>query len=111
MISGFHRNVPEIYALRGCYAAYSGNCLPTFLGNLTVPSSRVKKSKINFSGPIFKKSNIVFLLFLEPLKWGRQFVLKRQQGIAIVHCVTFQKSLTILPVEALKLYSLVFIFK
>ena len=30
----------EIYALLGCYAAYSVNSLPTFQKNLSVPSSR-----------------------------------------------------------------------
>jgi hypothetical protein len=33
----------EVCALLGYYAAYSGNSLPTFLDNLSVSSSRVKK--------------------------------------------------------------------
>jgi hypothetical protein len=44
MISGFHRDVDEICVLLGCYAASSGNPLPKFRDNVSVPSSRVKKS-------------------------------------------------------------------
>jgi hypothetical protein len=44
VISGFHRDVDEICAVLGCYAASSGNLLPTFRDNVSVPSSRVKKS-------------------------------------------------------------------
>jgi hypothetical protein len=39
--SSFHRDVDEIYALLGYYTASSGNPLPTFQDNLSVPSSRV----------------------------------------------------------------------
>jgi hypothetical protein len=35
----------EICALLGHYAASSGNSIPTFRDNLSVPPSRVKKSK------------------------------------------------------------------
>jgi hypothetical protein len=42
---GFRREVGEMYAPPGYYAAYSGNSLPTFRENLSVPSWRVKKSK------------------------------------------------------------------
>jgi hypothetical protein len=45
MISGFRRDVNEICALLGCYAAQSGDSVPTFGENLSVPSSRVKISK------------------------------------------------------------------
>jgi hypothetical protein len=38
----------EICALLGYYAASSGNPLPTFLDNLSVPYSRVKKPKKDF---------------------------------------------------------------
>jgi hypothetical protein len=38
VISGFRRDVEEIFALLGCYAAWSFNPL----------SSRIKKSKKNF---------------------------------------------------------------
>jgi hypothetical protein len=44
-ISGFCHDVDEICALLGCYAALSGNPFPTFLDSLSIPSSRVKKSK------------------------------------------------------------------
>jgi hypothetical protein len=45
VISGLPRDVDEIGALLECYAASSGNPLPTFRDNVSVPSSRVKKSK------------------------------------------------------------------
>jgi hypothetical protein len=44
VISGFRRDVDEICALLGCYAASSGNPLPMFRDNISVPSSRAKKS-------------------------------------------------------------------
>jgi hypothetical protein len=39
VISGFRRDVDEICTLLRCYAASSGNPLPTFRDNLTVPSN------------------------------------------------------------------------
>ena len=42
MISGFRRDVDEICVFLGYYAASSGNSLPTFQDNLSVPSSRPK---------------------------------------------------------------------
>jgi hypothetical protein len=42
MISRFRREVDENCALLGYYAESSGNSLPTFHDNLSVPSSRVK---------------------------------------------------------------------
>jgi hypothetical protein len=45
IISGFRRYVDVICALLGCYAASSGNQLPTFRDNVSFPSSRVKKCK------------------------------------------------------------------
>jgi hypothetical protein len=53
LISGFRHDPDEICALLGCNAASSGNPLPTFRDNVSVPSSRVKKSK--------KSSLLVFL--------------------------------------------------
>jgi hypothetical protein len=44
VISGFRRDVDEIFALLGCYAASNANALPTFRYSVSVPSSRVKKS-------------------------------------------------------------------
>jgi hypothetical protein len=38
LISGFRRDVDEICGLLGYYAALSGNCLPTFRDNISVPS-------------------------------------------------------------------------
>jgi hypothetical protein len=37
MISGFRSEVDQICALPGYYAAYSGNSVPTFRDNLSVP--------------------------------------------------------------------------
>ena len=45
LISIFCCDVYEICALLSCYAVCSGNSLPTFLDNILVPSSGVKKSK------------------------------------------------------------------
>jgi hypothetical protein len=42
MISGFRRDVDEICAIMGYYAASNSNCFPTFRDNLSVPSSTVK---------------------------------------------------------------------
>jgi hypothetical protein len=39
LISGFCRDLDEICAPLGYYAALSGSPVPTFLGNLKVPSS------------------------------------------------------------------------
>jgi hypothetical protein len=47
VISGFGRDVDEICALLGYYAAKNGNPLPTFRDNLSVPFSRVRKFKNN----------------------------------------------------------------
>ena len=45
-VTGAHltTRVIEICVLLGYYAASNGNPLPTFRGNVSVPSSRVKKS-------------------------------------------------------------------
>jgi hypothetical protein len=45
VISGFRREVHEMCALLGHYAAHSGNTLPTFRGKLPVPSSSFEKCK------------------------------------------------------------------
>jgi hypothetical protein len=44
VISGFRRDADEICALLGYYAASNGNPLLTFRDNVSLPSSRVKKS-------------------------------------------------------------------
>ena len=46
VICRFCREVDDICALLGSYAAYGGNFLPTFRHNLSVPSSRVKNPRI-----------------------------------------------------------------
>jgi hypothetical protein len=45
VISGFCRDLHDICALLGYYAALSDSSVLTFRDNLSVPSSRVKKSK------------------------------------------------------------------
>ena len=45
VISDFRRDVDEICALLGYYAALIGIYVPTFRDNPSAPSSRVKKSK------------------------------------------------------------------
>jgi len=47
VISGFRREVDANRALLGYYVASSGNSLPTFRDNLSVPSSGVKMDKIS----------------------------------------------------------------
>jgi hypothetical protein len=42
---GPNKKKVDIFALLGYYAALSGNSVPTFRDNISVPSSRVKKSK------------------------------------------------------------------
>jgi hypothetical protein len=44
VLSGFRHDVDEICALLGYYAALSRTSVLTFRDNLSVPSSRVKKS-------------------------------------------------------------------
>jgi hypothetical protein len=59
VISVFCSDVDEICALLGYYAASSGNPLPTFRDDISVPSARVKKSK--------KDRQFIFILdFLTP---------------------------------------------
>ena len=43
VISGFRREVDENCVLLGCYAASSGNFLPTFRDNISIPSSGFNK--------------------------------------------------------------------
>jgi hypothetical protein len=45
MISGFRSEADDSCALLGCYTASGNNCLPTFLDNLSVPSTRVRNPK------------------------------------------------------------------
>jgi hypothetical protein len=45
VISGFRREVDENCALLGHYSPSSGNFLPTFRDNISVPSSGVKNAK------------------------------------------------------------------
>jgi len=47
MISGSRREVAENCALLGCYTASSGNFLPTFRDNLSVPTSGFKIDRLS----------------------------------------------------------------
>jgi hypothetical protein len=51
VISGFRRDVDEICPLLGYDAALNGNPLPMFRDNLSVQSSRVKKSNKHLGPP------------------------------------------------------------
>ena len=53
MISGFRRQVDKNCALLGSYAASSGNFLPTFRDNLSVPSSEVRNLRFTLCIPHF----------------------------------------------------------
>jgi hypothetical protein len=48
VISDFRRLFNEIFGILRCYAAYIGGKLPTFRGNLPVPSWRVKDEHEDF---------------------------------------------------------------
>jgi len=45
VILGFRREVDKNCSLLGCYAASSGNSLPTFRNNISVPSLRIKNPR------------------------------------------------------------------
>ena len=64
-----------ICALLGYYTAYVVNSLPTFRENLSVPPSRVKKSKIRY-----------------PWIWEREIVLKPRVVITKLRCLIPQKT-------------------
>ena len=49
MISGFQAEVGKQYGLLGYYAASSGNFLPTFRNNISVPSSGFQNKKLSLS--------------------------------------------------------------
>ena len=53
--SGFRLEADEICALLGYYAASSGNLLPTFRLNLSVPYPRVKVNVILADGLVVPK--------------------------------------------------------
>jgi hypothetical protein len=64
VIWDFRREVGEICALLGYYAAYSGNSLPAFRANLSVPSLGLNKS----IGLIFRSQAFIYwLLKMRPI--------------------------------------------
>jgi hypothetical protein len=48
VISGFRDEVSQMWALLGFYPAQSGNSVPTFRGNISDPSSKVKNSRTSW---------------------------------------------------------------
>jgi hypothetical protein len=74
VISSFHRKVDENCALLGYYAASSGNVLPTFRDNLSVPSLGLKKARPLRMEPVGCSktwaSNYHYLLRNSPEKHG-----------------------------------------
>jgi len=58
-ISGFRREVDENCVLLGRYATSSGNSVPTFRGNFSVPSSKVNHSWSSKMGPDSSPQNVV----------------------------------------------------
>jgi hypothetical protein len=48
LISGFCREEDEFSPIIRYYAVYTGNSLTTFRYNISVPPSRVKKSKVSW---------------------------------------------------------------
>jgi hypothetical protein len=64
MTSDFRRVVREMYALLEYYAEESGNSLPTFRENLSVPSARFEKSKKNSGFWVMTNLMHSFLMYL-----------------------------------------------
>jgi hypothetical protein len=79
MISYFRRDIDEICALLGNYAALSGSSVPTFRDNLSVPSSRLKKSK--------KFSNT-------ERSWKRETKNPSSYSVVLCHCFVFPEDET-----------------
>ena len=65
-VFGFRHEVDENCSLRGYYASSSGNFLPTFRNNLSVPSFRDQESKIMKGRP-------------ETLVWNYHYSLRNNQ--------------------------------
>jgi len=71
-MSGFRCEVNDNCALLGYYAACSGNSLPTFRDNLSVPNSMVKNPRRRI---------------LDPWRWDQQTVRTLRQGTTTTRCV------------------------
>jgi membrane-anchored protein YejM (alkaline phosphatase superfamily) len=64
IMSGFHHDVNEMYAVSRFYMAWNGSSVLTFRDNLLVPSSRVKRSKKNEHLSIaLMQTGSLFLIF------------------------------------------------
>jgi hypothetical protein len=82
------RDADEICALLGCYAASSGNPIPTFRDKVSVPSSGVNKSKLLFldflsledgTDTLSRNVGKGFVFGpLDPWRWDRYVVPKRR---------------------------------
>jgi hypothetical protein len=79
MISCVRREIDTIWGILGYQAACGSKSLPTFRDNLSLPFSRVKKSKKEES-------------FLDTWRWDPNFVTNRRYGIATTRCVTTKKT-------------------
>jgi len=105
-LSGFRRGVDEIWALVGYYASKSGNSLPTFRCNLSLPSSSViwiswplnmrpigvdfwilNLTGFSVIGPVIK----FHLDFLTLEYWTDTLYRNVERGITSLCCVLFQK--------------------
>ena len=69
-VSCFCRKLNEKWALQGCYKTCSGNSLPTFRDNLSVPSSSVK----NTGRPEKSWFLLIYLLFHHDLTVFREYL-------------------------------------
>jgi hypothetical protein len=83
VISRFRREVDEICVLLGYYAASSGNLLPTFRGNRSVPSSGVENrhvgKKLSDSLSNNPEERILWVNFKCPV---RNLATKKRQSVA-----------------------------
>jgi len=108
--SGFRRELDKKCVLPVYYAASSGNLLPTFRENLSVPSWRVKKMGPISALPGYYAASIGSSLLTfgdnlsglpsrdnfedgdRPWRWDRQLAPKRRYEITTTRCVITQKS-------------------
>jgi len=88
MISGLCRNVDDICALLGYYAACSGNFLATFRDNLSVPSSRAPPFKMGQIGcPETSVTNYHYTLRNIPEERRYQIIFFSRHLITAACCV------------------------
>jgi hypothetical protein len=88
VISDFPRAVDKIRALLRYHAALSGSSVPTFRDNLSVQSSRVKKSKKNkdFIQRCVTSHKGADLILLLDVRKNREPLLQGFTGFSITRC-------------------------